>query len=58
LTTAVEAVVAAGVEIGRVEVGKDGKIVIIPAKAGETMMPDDLDRELQEFEARHGDGQA
>jgi hypothetical protein len=35
LTTAVEAVVAAGVEIGRVEVDKAGTIVIIP-KASET----------------------
>lgn len=33
LTAAVKAVVAAGIEVARVEVGKDGKITIITGKA-------------------------
>ena len=34
VTAAVEAVVAAGIEVARVEVDKDGKITIITEKAG------------------------
>jgi hypothetical protein len=53
VTRAVKAVAKAGVEIARIEIGPDGKIVIStgPAVAGPA---DDLDRELAEFEARHG----
>ncbi len=55
LTRAVEAARKAGVEIARVEVGKDGKIVIVTANAhGRGGPQDDLDRELAQFEARHG----
>jgi hypothetical protein len=54
LTRAVRAVVAAGVEVARVEVGKDGKIVVMAANAKEPL--NELDRELTEFEARHGQG--
>jgi hypothetical protein len=50
VTAAVKAVEAAGKEVARVEIGKDGKIVIIAGKPG----ADDLDSELAEFEARHG----
>jgi hypothetical protein len=57
VTRAVKAVVAAGVEIARVEIDKAGKIVIVTGKALETAgSQNDLDRELQEWEARHGEG--
>jgi hypothetical protein len=50
----VKAVVDAGVSVQRVELGADGKIVVVAANAGESSAPgDDLDRELAEFEARH-----
>jgi hypothetical protein len=52
LTRAVKGVTAAGVHIARVEIGRDGKIVVVTQQpAGQQ---DDLDRELAEFEARHG----
>jgi hypothetical protein len=53
VTRAVKAVAAAGVDILRVEVTKDGKIAIVAAKAPPAAQ-DDLDRELADFEARHG----
>ena len=52
VTRAVKAVTAAGVDIARVEITKDGKIVIVTA--AEAAVPSDLDRELEEFRARHG----
>ena len=55
VTRAVKAVVAAGVDIARVEIDRAGKIVIIAAKAS-TTEKDDLDTELEEWEARHGQG--
>jgi hypothetical protein len=55
LTKAVKAVVAAGVDIARVEIDRDGKIVIVAGKAtGIDNTPvDELDRELTEWEAGH-----
>jgi hypothetical protein len=53
VTRAVKAVVAAGVAIARVEIDKAGKIVIVTGQPGPQ---DDLDRELAEFGARHGQG--
>jgi hypothetical protein len=53
VTRAVKAVAAAGVNIARVEIDRAGKIVIITAEAPPAAQ-DDLDRELAEFEARHG----
>jgi len=57
VTRAVKAVAAAGVSIARVEIDKTGKITIIPATpAAEAGQQDDLDLELQDWEARHGQG--
>jgi len=53
VTRAVKAVTAAGVEIARVEIAKDGRIVIVTGEA-QPRVQDDLDRELEEFCARHG----
>ena len=55
VTKAVKAVTAAGVHIARIEIDKSGKIVIITGggtPAG--VQDDDLDRELEEFQSRHG----
>ena len=54
VTRVVKAVRSAGVDIVRVELTKDGKIVIVTGKA-QPAVQDDLDRELAEFEARHGE---
>jgi hypothetical protein len=56
VTRAVKAVAAAGVGIARVEIDKAGKITIITAAAPAAASKDDLDVELQEWEARHGQG--
>ena len=55
LTRAVKAVAAAGVDIARVEIGRDGKIVLVTLQPAASPQGD-LDRELVEFEARHGQG--
>lgn len=52
VTAAVKAVVAAGVEVTSVEVGSDGKIVVVTGKAAQQPVSD-LDQELAEFEAKH-----
>jgi ssDNA-binding replication factor A large subunit len=54
VTRAVRAVRSAGVDIVRVELTKDGKIVIVTSEA-QPAVQEDLDRELAEFEARHGE---
>lgn len=54
VTRAVRGIVAAGVEVQRVEIGNDGRIVVITASPAPPLELDDLDRELKEFEARHG----
>jgi hypothetical protein len=59
VTRAVKAVIAAGVDIARIEIDAAGKIVIVtgkPSKVSATSS-NDLDRELVEWEARHhGEG--
>lgn len=50
LIRAIKAAKTAGMDIARVEI-VDGKIVIIP---GQPEAMSDLDRELAEFEQRHG----
>jgi hypothetical protein len=55
VTRAIKAVAAAGVGIARVEIDNTGKIVIVVGTPTETTEPqDDLDQELEEWEARHG----
>jgi hypothetical protein len=54
VTKAVKAVRAAGVDIVRVEVARDGRIVIVTE--AQSAVQDDLDRELEEFAARNGQG--
>ena len=56
VTRALKAVAAAGVGIARVEIDKAGKITIITATAPVAGSNDDLDLELQQWEARHGQG--
>jgi hypothetical protein len=53
VTRAVKAVAAAGVGVARVEIDKAGKIVIV---TGQPAPQDDLDRELADLDARHGQG--
>lgn len=50
---AVRAVTAAGVVISRVEITIDGSIVVV-ADQQSASVQDDLDSELAEFEASHG----
>jgi len=55
LKRALRATVAAGVEVARIDVTKDGFSII--AETGSQPAPvSDLDEELAEFEARHGEG--
>jgi hypothetical protein len=54
VTKAVKAVTAAGVDIVRVELTKDGTIAIITSSKARTEVQDNLDRELAAFQARHG----
>ena len=56
VTRAVKAVVAAGVGIARVEIDKAGKIVIVSSTGLTSEPQSDLDKELQEWETRHGQG--
>jgi hypothetical protein len=66
VTRATKAVRAAGLEIARVEINKDGGFTIVPGKPEtpvkadqineNSAVPDALDRELVIFEERHGQG--
>jgi len=58
LKAAVAGLRAAGVEVTRVEIGNDNRIVVFASNADEVLSApdDDLDRELREFEAGHGQG--
>jgi hypothetical protein len=57
VTKAVKAMVAAGLSVGRVEISPEGRIIVIAGRqdqgqnSGTTA---ELDRELADFEARHG----
>lgn len=55
LTRALKCAKAAGLAVARVELDRDGKIVIVTAPRGAAPAPsDDLDRELEAFEAGRG----
>ncbi|MDH2341478.1 hypothetical protein [Bradyrhizobium sp. SSUT77] len=51
ITRAVRGAIAGGVEIQRVEIDRDGKIVLITGP--KPTSGDELDQELAEFESRH-----
>jgi hypothetical protein len=65
LTRATKAVQAAGLEVVRIEVSRDGLIVIVPGQPegavrsdgaprnGNAALTNDLDRELAEFRVQH-----
>lgn len=55
VTRALRGALAAGVEIQRVEIDKLGRIIVVTGSSPAAAV-DDLDRELAEFEARHGQG--
>jgi|HubBroStandDraft_6_1064221.scaffolds.fasta_scaffold1170189_2 hypothetical protein len=56
VTRALRGAMAAGIEVGRFEIGGDGKIVVIPAGETPSAPVTDLDQELEEFEKHHGQG--
>jgi hypothetical protein len=58
VTRAIKGAVAAGVDISRIEIDAAGKIVIVPGKPTEVPATpvDELDRELADWESRHGEG--
>jgi hypothetical protein len=56
VTRIVKALTASGVGIARIEIDRSGKIVIVTATGAEAGSQDDLDQELGEWEARHGQG--
>jgi hypothetical protein len=59
LTRALRAAAKAGQPVQRFEIDREGKIVLVITKSQDqtNLTPqDDLDRELAEFEARHGEG--
>jgi hypothetical protein len=43
-----------GLGIKEVRFNRDGSFAIIPGQPAEAAAPNDLDRELEDFEARHG----
>jgi hypothetical protein len=55
ITRAIRAVAKAGVAIARVEIAPDGNIIISTSTVA-SAQTDHLDKELADFEARHGQG--
>ena len=57
VTRALRGAAKAGMDVGRVEIAKDGRIIVVPSSMMSVVAPqNELDRELAEFEARHGQG--
>ena len=57
VTKALKGAVNAGLSVKRVEIDKKtGNIILFTGAETPTVPADDLDRELAEFEARHGQG--
>ena len=56
ITRALLGAKAAGIEIQRFEIDNAGKIIIVAATDNPQSVGDDLDEELAEFKARHGQG--
>ena len=55
MTRALRGAAKAGMNVGRVEIAKDGRIIVVPSSLMSVTAPqDELDRELAEFEARNG----
>jgi hypothetical protein len=62
----IQAVLAAGLGVASIDINKDGGFTIVPGKPATPVkadqinenaaIPDALDRELVEFEERHGQG--
>jgi hypothetical protein len=55
VTRAVKAVAAAGVGIARVEIDSAGKIIIVSSEGVAAEPQSELDKELKEWETRHGE---
>jgi len=54
-TRAARAALAAGLNVQRIEIDRDGRITVVTGKPAEGENASaDLDRELAEFNARHG----
>ncbi|MET4369445.1 hypothetical protein ABIA99_002130 [Bradyrhizobium sp. LB12.1] len=54
---AVRGAIAGGVEIQRVEIGSDGKIVLIAASKNSRTLDDEAAQELEDFMAHHARSQ-
>jgi len=50
---AIRAALAAGLVVTGFKIGKDGTLAIFAGSGAPASPPDDLDRELAEFEAKH-----
>jgi hypothetical protein len=56
LKQALLAALSVGLVVQRFEISKDGQIVVVTANQVTATSAVDLDRELADFEARHGSG--
>jgi hypothetical protein len=54
VTRAIRAALAGGIDVARVEIDKEGTIVIVASKSDSAGPEVDLDRELREWETRRG----
>jgi hypothetical protein len=56
VTRVLRATIAAGIGVGRIELDRDGKIIVVTMNETAPASADILDEELAIFEARHGQG--